>query len=128
MFTKKTNKTTKTTTSKKETEKKVEGKKPEIETKDEAFKSLLKDLSKLKGVRGYIVLVDTQTEKEKGLTAGSGINAINGRGDILCNLLGNINPELLKAFEAWKKINSKKEDLDCLENLLKELIRLTKDE
>ena len=73
MFTKKTNKTTKTTTSKKETEKKVEGKNPEIETKDEAFKSLLKDLSKLKGVRGYIVLVDTQTEKEKGFVAHQGV-------------------------------------------------------
>ena len=70
--------------------KKVEDKKPEVQkvvdhTQD--LKDVIETASKLKGVRGFIVLVDAQTKDEKDKTHGTGLKAICGSGDILANLI-----------------------------------------
>ena len=68
MFTKKTSKK-ETKKIKKETIKKVEDKKIETEKndyRDEEFKKVIQECSKMKNIRGYIVLVDAKKDEEEG--------------------------------------------------------------
>ena len=138
MFTKKLKKAVKET--KKATEdikkvvkkaKKLEDKKPEVK-KEEKVIDHTKDLKdaieaalKLKGVRGFSVLVDAQTKDEKDKTHGTGLKAICGSGDILANLIGNIDEEVMNCWR--RKVELKKLLNGGIDDLLKAVIKLSKD-
>lgn len=133
MFTKKTSKKEikkETKKVKKETTKKVEDKKIETEKndyRDESFKEVIKECSKMKNIRGYIVLVDAQKDEEKGKGSGSGLNAISGKGIVLCNLLGNLNPELMKQYKRFEEMNKFANALNGIDDILKDILKVTKD-
>lgn len=107
--------------------KKAEAKNQEVKkvidhTKD--LKDTIKTASKLKGVRGFIVLVDAQTKDETDKTRGTGLKSICGRGDILANLIGNIDKEVM---DCWRKEEEFKKLLDGgIDDLLKAVIKLSK--
>ena len=135
MFTKKLKKAVKET--KKATEdvkkvvrkaKKAEAKKPEAKKVIDHTKDLadtIKTASKLKGVRGFIVLVDAQTDAEKDKPQGTGLKSICGSGDVLANLIGNIDEEVM---DCWKKKEEFRQLLNSgLDDLLKAVIKLSKD-
>lgn len=141
MFTKKLKKAVKET--KKATEdikkvvkkaKKVEGKKPEAKKEEKVIdhtkelQDVLNTASKMKGVRGYILLVDAQTKDELDKTHGTGLKAICGNGDVLANLIGNIDPEVM---DCWKKKEELKkiltEDIGDIDDLLKAVLKFAKD-
>ena len=113
---------------KKVEDKKVEAKKPEVQkvidhTQD--LKDVIETASKLKGVRGFIVLVDAQTKDEEDKTHGTGLKAICGSGDILANLIGNIDEEVM---DCWRKKEEIKKLINGgLDDLLKAVIKLSKD-
>lgn len=113
---------------KKVEDKKVEAKKPEVQkvidhTQD--LKDVIETASKLKGVRGFIVLVDAQTKDEEDKTHGTGLKAICGSGDILANLIGNIDEEVM---DCWRKKEEIKKLMNGgLDDLLKAVIKLSKD-
>ena len=113
---------------KKVEDKKVEAKKPEVQkvidhTQD--LKDVIETASKLKGVRGFIVLVDAQTKDEEEKTHGTGLKAICGSGDILANLIGNIDEEVM---DCWRKKEEIKKLMNGgLDDLLKAVIKLSKD-
>ena len=137
MFTKKLKKAVKET--KKATEdvkkvvrkaRKVESKKPEVKKVTDRTKDLrdaIKAALKLKGVRGFIVLVDAQTKNEENKTHGTGLKAICGSGDILANLIGNIDPEVMNC---WKKKEELKkiltEGMDDIDTILREILKFAK--
>lgn len=111
--------------------KKVEDKKPEVK-KEEKVIDHTKDLKeaidtalKLKGVRGFIVLVDAQTKDEENKTQGTGLKAICGSGDVLANLIGNIDKEVMDCWR--KKEEIKKLMSGGLDDLLKAVIKLSRD-
>lgn len=121
MFTKKTSKK-ETKKIKKEITKKVEDKKIETEKndyRDEQFKEVIKQCLEMKNIRGYIVLVDTQKDEEKDKGSGSGLNAISGKGIVLCNLLANLNPELMKQYKRFEEMNKFANALNGIDDILK---------
>lgn len=144
MFTKKLKKAVKETKKATKDIKKVVKKAKKIETKNSEVKKEIdhtKDLKeaidtalKLKGVRGFIVLVDAQTKDEQDKTHGTGLNAICGSGDVLANLIGNIDKEVMdcwrKKEEIKKLMNGGLDDLlknGSIDDLLKAVIKLSKD-
>lgn len=140
MFTKKLKKAVKET--KKATEdvkkvvrkaKKLEDKKPEVKKEEKVIdhttdlKDAVETALKLKGVRGYILLVDAQTKDEEDKTHGTGLKAICGSGDILANLIANIDPEVMNIYkkkEELKKLMT--EGMDNIDDILKEIIKFAK--
>lgn len=138
MFTKKLKKAVKET--KKATEdikkvvkkaKKVEDKKPEVKKEEKVvdhttdLKDVIDTALKLKGVRGFIVLVDAQTKDEQDKTHGTGLKAICGSGDVLANLIGNIDKEVM---DCWRKKEEIRKLMNGgLDDLLKAVIKLSKD-
>lgn len=111
--------------------KKVEDKKLKVKkektvvdhTKD--LKDVIENALKLKGVRGFIVLVDAQTKDEENKTYGTGLKAICGSGDVLANLIGNIDKEVM---DCWRKKEEIKKLMNGgLDDLLKAAIKLSKD-
>lgn len=108
--------------------KKVEAKNKEVKkaidhTKD--LKDAIETASKLKGVRGFIVLVDAQTKDEVDKTHGTGLKAICGSGDVLANLIGNIDKEVM---DCWRKKEEISKLLDGgIDDLLKAVIKLSRD-
>ena len=144
MFTKKLKKAVKETKKATEGVKKAVRKAKKIEAKNSEVKKEIdhtKDLKdaidtalKLKGVRGFIVLVDAQTKDEKDKTHGTGLKAICGSGDVLANLIGNIDEEVMniwkKKEEIKKLMNGGLDDLlknGNLDDLIKAVIKLSKD-
>lgn len=135
MFTKKLKKTVKETKKTTKDTKKVAKKTKKVEAENqevkkvidhaEDLKEVIETASKLKGVRGYIVLVDAQTKDEKDKTHGTGLKAICGSGDVLANLIGNIDEEVMKIWK--KKEELKKLMSGGLDDLLKAVIKLSKD-
>ena len=135
MFTKKLKKAVKETKKATEDIKKVVKKAKKVETKKQDVKKVVdhtKDLKeaidtalKLKGVRGFIVLVDAQTKDELDKTYGTGLKAICGSGDILANLIGNIDEQVM---DYWKKKEEIKKLMSGgLDDLLKAVMKLSKD-
>ena len=144
MFTKKLKKSVKET--KKATEdvkkvvrkaKKAEDKKQEVKKEIDHTKDLKEAIDtalKLKGVRGFIVLVDAKTKDEMDKTHGTGLKAICGSGDVLANLIGNIDEEIMNI---WKKKEEIRKLMDgglddllkngSIDDLLKAVIKLSKD-
>lgn len=124
MFTKKTSKKTKKETTKKVEDKKIETKKNDY--RDEEFKKVIEECSKMKNIRGYIVLVDSQKDEEKGKASGSGLNAISGKGLVLCNLLGNLNPELMKQYKRFEEMNKFANALNGIDDILRDILKISK--
>lgn len=135
MFTKKLKKAVKETKKATEDVKKVVRKAKKVEAKSKEVKKTLdhtndlkdtiKAASKLKGVRGFIVLVDAQTKDEQDKTHGTGLKSICGSGDVLANLIGNIDKEVM---DCWKKKEEIKKLMSGgLDDLLKAVIKLSKD-
>lgn len=128
MFTKK-NLKKETKKTKKETTKKVEDKKIETEKndyRDEGFKEVIQECSKMKNIRGYIVLVDAKKDEEEGKGSGTGLNAVSGKGLVLCNLLGNLNPELMKQYKRFEELVKVGQALDGLDGILRAVLRDSK--
>ena len=135
MFTKKLKEAVKETKKATEDIKKVVKKAKKVEAKNQETKKTIdhtKDLKdaietalKLKGVRGFIVLVDAQTKDEQDKTHGTGLKAICGSGDVLANLIGNIDKEVMDCWR--KKEEIKKLMSGGLDDLLKAVIKLSRD-
>ena len=111
--------------------KKVEDKKPEVKKEEKVvdhttdLKDVIDTALKLKGVRGFIVLVDAQTKDEQDKTHGTGLKAICGSGDVLANLIGNIDKEVM---DCWRKKEEIRKLMNGgLDDLLKAVIKLSKD-
>lgn len=135
MFTKKLKKAVKETKKAVEDVKKVVKKTKNVEAKNleakkvidhtKDLKDTIKAASKLKGVRGFIVLVDAQTDAEKDKPQGTGLKSICGSGNILANLIGNIDKEVM---DCWRKEEEFKKLLNGgIDDLLKAVIKLSKD-
>ena len=138
MFTKKLKKAVKET--KKATEdikkvvkkaKKVEDKKPEVKKEEKVIdhtkdlKDAIDTASNLKGVHGFIVLVDAQTKDEQDKMQVTGLTAFCGSGDVLANLIGNIDKEVM---DCWRKREEIKKLMDGgIDDLLKAVMKLSKD-
>ena len=80
----------------------------------------------MKNIRGYIVLVDAKKDEEEGKGSGTGLNAVSGNGLILCNLLGNLNPELMKQYKRFEELVRLGQALDGVDGILRDILRASK--
>ena len=76
----------------------------------EALNDVIDHLKHVKNLNGFIVLVDETEETPDGKHR-KGLNACCGPCDILCNLIANIDPDLLKEYENKKRTHSLMTDL-----------------
>lgn len=125
MFTKKTKKVNEELKKVKKA-KKVEVK-PEIKDHTKDLKEALDLAYKLKGVRGFILLVDAQTKDEEGKDKATGLNCVSGDGKVLSNLIANIDPKLMDLYKTRMELKKLTEGLNGMDDILKAVLKFAKD-
>lgn len=95
----------------------------EEQEKMSVFNKAIEHMKKYKKVRGFIILVDAQSEEE-----GNGLNVACGSGFILSNLLMNLNEKIIDNFDKARQIMKFKQKMEekvkDVDELLKDMIKI----